>query len=153
MVEEFKLREKIKKKLQLKKPAFDNKYDHINVIFATRNAWNADQWEDFIALNQNAMIVIEKALEKDTKLKGIYKTILKELQKRQEFSEIALIYYTALEAIITANLKKDKELYLKALQLMDEAIEESQKYQFGPKYAIEIRKKKEQAEKEMQKIF
>ncbi|NHI94719.1 MAG: hypothetical protein EAX96_19670 [Candidatus Lokiarchaeota archaeon] len=153
MVEEFKLREKIKKKLQLKKPTFDNKNDFLNVIYATRNAWNADQWEDFIVLNQNAMTAIEKAMEKNTKLKGTYKNILKDLQKRQSFAEIALIYYTALEAVITATLKKDKELYSKALQLMDEAIEECQNHQFGPKYAVEIKKKKEQAEKDIQKIF
>ncbi len=154
MVEEFKKRQKIKKRYVLNKPKFDSESGLLNFMITSRNAWDADKFDVFVQENAKIIKNFEIQLQKeDAKYKGYKQKLLREATKRQEFGIIASIYYPAIELIIEGTLNNDVTLLTKAIEIMNVSYKEAQRedFKFGKKYGVMIQKKIAELEKYIEK--
>ena len=155
MVEEFKMREKIKKKYRLKKPKFNPEEGLLNIYHKAKNAWDADRFDLFVQENGKIVRNFEIQLSKpDIKHKGYKQKLLREAMKFQEFGIIASLYYLAIELIIEGTLNNDVPMLNKAIELMEASFKESQReeFKFGKKFGVMVQKKIAELKKHIEKF-
>jgi len=156
MVEEFKEREKIKKKYGLKKPKFEMEGGSLDNFYnKSKNAWDADQFDIFVKENGRIIQNYESQLSKPgVKYKSYKQKLFREACKRQEFGIIASLYYLAIEMIIEGTLNNDVTMLNKAIELMEASYKESQReeFKFGKKYGVMVQKKIAELKKNMEKL-
>ena len=153
MVEEFKIREKIKKKYQLKKIRFDKKHDGIVMVLRSRQPWDEDNYGEFLRVNDLLIRSSEKLLETAGMLqKGYLKEIIKDANKRGDFAEVALVYYPCIDYLIEGTLNKNPNKFEQAIDIMFDAIQACEGKKLGPKWAKEIDKKVKLVKKEMENL-
>ncbi|TXT62679.1 MAG: hypothetical protein BAJALOKI3v1_520009 [Promethearchaeota archaeon] len=153
MVESYKTKEKLKKKYQLKKPKFDSDFDHVEIVYKSRSPWAADNYEEFISINNQIKALAEKNIEESGRtMRKVFNRILEAANERGEFAELALVYNLGLELFVSGVTNKDNNEAISGIKLMKEALELCGKLPTCSKYAKKINKYISSAESEIDKI-
>ncbi|MBD3211778.1 MAG: hypothetical protein GF311_04145 [Candidatus Lokiarchaeota archaeon] len=153
MVENYKAKEKLKKKFQLKKPKFDSDFDHVDIVYKSRSPWAADNFDEFITINNQIKALAKKNIEESGRsMRKVFTKILDAANERGEFAELALNYNVGLELFLSGVINKDKNEAMSGIEQMKEALQLCENLLTCSKYAKKISKYISSAEAEMNNL-